>query len=164
MRKLILASLVALFAAAPAGAAGWYGDVEGNVAIPTDELSLHPQKRREAYWIFESGEATTTSGPVLDTLKCDRIDTAAMFSGATGGVKTYESGKAQGTTEAVANLPQLTSDFDNDGIADDLEQNQTTIARSGLRNFIATGMVVTITTQCSSGTCAYKVQCAGHYE
>lgn len=155
----ILVALLALFVPLGALGAGWTGDVQGQ--RPMAEFSLDPSGIREAYYTFANGDGTTTFAETLDTSKCDRIDTANMWNGATAAVWTHESPYRAGVVVPRSNLLILTSDFDNDGLSDNVPQDAATIEKQGLRNFMASGIVVTIDTACSTGVCAVKVQCGG---
>lgn len=157
--RVLLSVLVALLLPWSAFGAGWTGDVAG--LRPLQTLSLDPSGIREAFYTFTNGDGTTLFAETLDTTKCDRIDTANMFLSATAAIWTHESAYAPGTVVPRSSLLILTSDFDNDGVSDVIAQDASTPELSGLRNFMASGIVVTIETACSTGTCAVKVQCGG---
>lgn len=152
-----------LFASSSSLAAGWYRpSVEGAPSSSDQRATDVSPTNPLAYFIFTSSDSTTTTGPVLDSAKCERIEVTLFLDGATGAVALYESSAARGTTGvAVTNLPQITSDFDADGVADSDSLDQSSIEKSGLRNFMADGIVPIITSQCSTGTCLLKVQCGG---
>lgn len=160
-----IAIIVALaVCASSVQAAGWVTPDKRSAASTSDPTATEvTPTNRLAYFLFTSADGTTTTGPVLKVGTCDRIDVAVMLGGATGGVKLYESDAGAGSTGvAVTFLPILTTDFDSDGVADDEALDQTSIAKSGLRNFMADGIVPIITSACSSGTCKIKVQCGGN--
>lgn len=154
-----LAILLALTVSAAASAADWRG---GPTTSDGAITSLDPRGVRAAYWVFVNGDSTTTTGPVLRTAACDKITVTTFWNGATAAVKLYASNAGVGSTGlAITNLPQITTDFDADGVPDADALDQTSIAKSGLRDFMAAGIVPTITGACSTGTCALEVLCAG---
>jgi hypothetical protein len=142
-----LAAWLVMLAPASALAAPEWLSVGGN-----SNVSL--TKGGSAYFTFVNADSTTTSGPNLVTDKCDSIDAALFDSGATVGVKLWSSkNTTNGATVAAANLPQITGD--SSGAAIDCS----TPALCGVRDFKATAIVPTITTQCSTGTCVLEVIC-----
>lgn len=152
--------VLAFLICSPALAADWRGGPTTSDGV-TPNYTLDPKGTRVAFWVFVNGDSTTTSGPVLRTVGCDRIEVTTFWSGATAGVKLFESTGAPGTSVASTNLPQITTDFDADGVADSSALDQLTIAKSGLRDFMAYGISPNISAACSTGTCALKVQCGG---
>lgn len=156
--------VLALLFAGSASAAGWVHPNKNATPSTADPVATEvTPTNRLAYFLFTSADSTTTTGPVLKVGTCDRIEVAIFLGGATGAVKLYESESAAGSSAvAVTNLPQITSDFDNDGVSDSDALDQTTIEKSGLRDFMADGIVPIISTACSTGTCKVKVQCGGN--